>query len=245
MRSPAGRLQLCVIAGIALLAGCSQGPDSTTAENRAVSIRTTACGDASHTVGSGVVIGDGTVLTAAHVVVAATDLVVAAVHEQRATDAPVATDGPTPTTDELPATVVLLDHSRDLALLEVAGVEAEPVELVELDAGDRVRIVGGASTGTVDAEVERRVVMDVDDVRRTTRSERAGYELDAGIAGGDSGAGVYDADNRLAGVVFAVPTARGDATFAVGAREIDAVISTAARAEHRCDPARSQMVPAD
>jgi hypothetical protein len=220
------------VAGIVLSAGCAQGRDVTAPEDRAVTIRTTACGDASHTMGSGVMVDKGTVLTAAHVVVGATDVLV---------EIP---DVAVEMSDELVATVVVLDHSRDLALLDLPGVDAKPVELVELDAGDRVRIIGGATSGTVDAEVERRVSMEVDDVRRTTRSERAGYEVDAAIAGGDSGAGIYDGKGGLAGIVFAVPSARGDATFAVGAVEIDAVIS-AERAAHRCDPARSQMAPTD
>ncbi len=241
MRPPAGRTAPTLIAGIVVgivaFAGCAQGRDVTGPEDRAVTIRATACGDASHTTGSGVMVDEGTVLTAAHVVVGASDVLV---------EIP---DVTWETSDQLVATVVVLDHSRDLAVLEIPGVDlpgvdAKPIELVELDAGDRVRIIGGASSGTVDAEVERRVSMEVDDVRRTTRSERAGYEVDAAIAGGDSGAGIYDGKGRLAGIVFAVPRARGDATFAVGAVEIDAVIS-AERAVHRCDPAHSQMAPTD
>ncbi len=190
------------------------------ADERAVTLRTTACGDASGTVGTGVVVGQAVVLTAAHVVVGATDVFV----------------------DGEPATVFLLDRTRDLALIKAPSVDAPPVELTDVEAGDAVRVVGGATSGTVDASVVRRLVMDVDDVRSTSRSTRTGYELDAAIAGGDSGAGVFDGDGRLAGVVFAFPSARSDATFVVDASEIRTVLESPAIGEHRCDPSRSQLL---
>lgn len=190
-----------------------------------MTITTTACGDASRTTGSGVVVGPANVLTAAHVVVGATDVVV----------------------DGEEGVVFFLDPTRDLALLKVPGVgdgadSIDPDDLAELAAGDDVSVAGGATSGTVAARVARRVVMEVDDVRATTRSEREGYELDAAIAGGDSGAGVYGADGRLAGIVFAVPTERDDATYAVGAAEIRAVLTSTDHREHRCDPASSRLV---
>lgn len=211
---------------IALPAGCGSDPVQTSPDERAVTLRTTACGHASRTTGSGVVVDDGLVLTAAHVVVGATDVLVE-------------------TPSDVASTVVLIDRSRDLALLAVPGVDAQPPDIVELDAGQDVRIVGAASSGTVDATVERRLTMQVDDVRRATRSQRAGYELDAAISGGDSGAGVFDDEGRLAGIVFAVPTTRDRATFAVGAREIDTVLTSPDRVDHVCDPDRSEVVPVE
>jgi len=226
--------RLAVAAALVVAASCSGDGDPgsslaatapaavTQAEERAVTIRTTGCGDASVTTGSGVVIGQANVITAAHVVVGATDVFVEGVDE--------------------PAAVFLLDKSRDLALIKAPGVDAEPVELVEVREGDEVWVVGAATSGTVGATVARRLVMDVDDVRATSSSERSGYELDAAIAGGDSGAGVFDADGRLAGIVFAVPSERTSASFAVDATEIEAVLASTGHAEHRCDPATSQLV---
>lgn len=195
------------------------GAGGTAPGDRAVTITTTACGDASATTGSGVILDQALVLTAGHVVVGATDVLV----------------------DEEPATVFLLDRTRDLALLKAPSVDATRIELADVESGDQVRVVGGARSGTVAASVERLLVMDVDDVRDTSRSTRAGYELDAAIAGGDSGAGVFDGDDRLVGIVFAVPTARSAATFAVDDTEIAAVLAATDVGEHRCDPARSQL----
>ena len=143
---------------------------------------------------------------------------------------------------EVPARVVLLDLTRDLALLDVSTRDAEPIELGRVENGDAVRVVGGTSSGTVDATVERRVRMEVDDVRSQTRSRRSGYELDLAIAGGDSGAGVYDAEDHLVGIVFATPAQRPGASFAVGSAEIGAVLGSVDRSVHQCDPAESRLV---
>jgi S1-C subfamily serine protease len=212
------------VAFAALMGGCA--PDAAVdPESRAVTLRTTACGDASGTTGSGVQLDDRLALTAAHVVAGADEVFLG--------------------DDAAEGHVVLLDPTRDLALLEFDGDEIAEVELGEVEAGDPVRIVGGSASGTVAATVARRVVMDIDDVRAATRSERVGYELDALIAGGDSGAGVYAPDGALVGIVFAVPTERDGATFAVGAAEIGAVLESGERSRYVCDPVESQLVPVD
>jgi len=218
-----------VLVTLIALVGSSCAPDSeessTAPADRAATIRTTACGDASKTVGSAVVVDDDTVLTAAHVVTGATDIFV--------TDSSSA---------ERLAVLEVLDTTRDLAVLRVATVDVGPVETVELDAGDRVQVVGGASSGTVAAAVARRLVMNVDDVRAGSRSKRQGYELDVAIDGGDSGAGVFDIDGGLAGIVFAVPTERSGATFVVGASELEVVLAVEPDGPYRCDEGESRVV---
>lgn len=205
-----------------VVASCSDDATPTDPAARAVTIHTTSCGHASGTSGSGVIVDRKTVLTAAHVVVGATEVVIGE--------------------DRKPAIVVALDPTRDLAVLTSESVDASPVDLVELANGAEARIVGGSSSGDLEATVVRRAVMDVDDVRASTRSTRIGYELDAAITGGDSGAGVYDADGRLAAIVFAVPSERDGATYAVGRTEIESVL-VADRRSFRCDPERSQLTP--
>lgn len=199
--------------------------ESTPSDDRAVTVRTTACGDASRTTGTGVIVGRALVLTAAHVVIGAGEVYVGGADE--------------------PSPVVLLDRSRDLALLKVPTVDATPVELADAGAGDEVRVVGGSASGTVAGRIERLLRMGVDDVRSTSRSVRSGFELDVAIGGGDSGAGVFDADDRLVGIVFAVPSDGSGATFAVDATEIRAVLDAPPTGEHRCDAARSQLVTPD
>jgi len=191
-----------------------------------VVVSTTACGFASKTTGSGVVVGPGRVLTAAHVVVGASEVVVRAA------------DG-----TENTATVAVLDTARDLAVLEVADVAETPVEFVDLDIGDAATMVGGASSGSVVVEVLRRANLNVDEVRGSQTSSRAGYELAAQIDGGDSGAGVFDEQGRLAAIVFATSNERDGIAWATRADEIEAVLATPPTTGYVCDPIQSRIVP--
>ena len=84
--------------------------------------------------------------------------------------------------------------------------------------------------------------MTVDEVRDSQRVERSGYELSALIVGGDSGSGIFDDRGRLAAIVFAEPTRRDATAFAVGANEIQAVLS-APEGPYACDPNRSRVTP--
>lgn len=209
-------------AAAVVLAGCG-GSDgaATTPEERAVTIATTACGHASATAGSGVVVADERVLTAAHVVAGAGDVRV--------------TRGAHTVAGE----IVVLDRGRDLAVLRVPGLAASPVATTQLATGERADVLGGSS-GPTEATVTRRLQMTVDDVRGLDRSRRAGYELDVRIEGGDSGAGLFAGD-RLAGIVFAVPVERA-ATFAVRAEEVEAVLDDGSERPHACDPAASLVI---
>lgn len=218
------RVTWLAVAVMLCAAACADAGPSTGPIERAVVVETEACGHASGTTGSGVIVGDGEVITAAHVVIGASEVRVLA------------------GSDPVVAMVIRLDVTTDLALLRVPRVAATEVEVVEVATEDAVTVVGGASSGTVDATATRRLLMDVDDVRSQTRSQRAGFELDAAILPGDSGAGVFDSQGRLVGIVFAVPTERSGSTFAVRAQEIAAILAAPDR-EYRCDARASRLIP--
>ena len=61
-------------------------------------------------------------------------------------------------------------------------------------------------------------------------------------ADGDSGAGVYDAEGRLGGLVFARSDERTDVAFAVEASEIREALQQQP-ATYRYDAERSALVP--
>jgi S1-C subfamily serine protease len=209
---------------VLVVASCSQDL-TTTPEQRAVTLSTDACGHASKTTGSGVIVGAEDVLTAAHVVVGASEVRVAV------------EVGP-----PVVATIVLLDTVLDLAVLRVPGVTATEVEFAAAVAGDELTIVDAASSGSVNAEVLRRVTMVVDEVRGTAKAPRSGYELLAEIDGGDSGAGVFAADDRLAGIVFAASTQRDGIAWVTHADELAAVLGQPGDAHYVCDPDASRVV---
>ncbi len=204
-------------------AACSVSTGRTTPAQRAVAIETEACGHTSSTNGTGVVVADAMIVTAAHVVVGASAIRVAIGGEQ------------------FDAAVVALDVTTDLALLHVQRASASDIAFGALRADDSVSVFG-AQSGTVQATVTRRLLMTVDDVRRQTRSERSGFELDISIEPGDSGAGVFDSEDRLVGIVFAVPTARSEATFAVDATEIKTLL-TALPQQFECNANSSLIEP--
>ena len=157
-----------------------------------------------------VVLGDGLVLTAAHVLAGAED----GLSVQLASG------------EQAPARVVGFDTQRDLALL-AAAVEAPAVRLAEAATGDRGLIVSVSRTGellTVRHEVVREITATGEDV--VGDGSRRALELAADVAPGMSGAGVYDEDGRLLGVVFAESRER-PITYAVTAAEIEAFLDEA------------------
>ena len=214
-----------ILTTVLLASAC--GPQSN-AGARVVVVATTRCGTASPTSGVGVIVDDGLVLTAAHVVVGAGSVTISESAPESAS-----------TSVALVAEIVLVDATRDLALLRVPNLLGEPVELGTAVAGDLlVAPLPGARRAT--AIVRRAVAINIDDVRASTRSRRAGYELRGALVPGDSGAGLFDDEDRLVGVFFSRSVSR-DVVFAVGATEIATVLS-APRVSYVCDLDASRVV---
>jgi S1-C subfamily serine protease len=200
-----------------LLVGCSSatvgaGTETTAApvdpETRAVRIDTTGCEFSSGRFGSGVTVGGDLVITVAHLVARAETVTVSVAGGAE---------------DE--ADVVAVDLRKDLAALRIAGAAFSEVGTVVADAGTSGSIVGGAASGTVPFEVKRRVNLTIEDVLGTERHGRLGYEVSALTADGDSGAGAYDAEGRLVGIVFA--TGRDGATsWLTASDEVEAFLAS-------------------
>lgn len=170
---------------------------------RAVRVETVGCDTSSGRTGSGVAVGGGRVVTVAHLV--------ARVERIEATVA-----GGSPFVAEVAA----YDPARDLALLEVPTDGIPDLETVSVGAGASGVIVGGAASGDVAFDVIQPVSLSIEEVLGTERHSRVGYEVDATTATGDSGAGAYDADGRLIGIVFAI-TEAGGSSWLTAASEIE------------------------
>lgn len=204
-----------ILVGVAVSVGCgsaivaSSDTASTTVdpEGRAVRLETTACGFVSDHFGSGVVVADGLVLTVAHLVVRSESI-----------DAYV--DGRAPEQ----AMIAAVDLERDLAVLRVAATGVAAVQTTRVEGGTQGHIVGAASSGTVPFEVRRRVDLTIEEILGTERHSRAGYELAALTTDGDSGAGAYDEEQRLIGIVFAAGR-DGETSWLTASDEIDDFLS--------------------
>jgi S1-C subfamily serine protease len=210
---------------------------------RAAVIVTAGCGAANPTTGSGVAVGDGLVLTAAHVVAGSSLVRVAA---RPPSDGPV--DLPGLEAQLEPATVVAFDRRLDLALLatgpdpDLSALSHPSPGLAE--AGDRGTIVGGATSGDVPFVVTDRTTIEIDEVRGTGRARRRAYVLAAATAPGDSGAGLFDVEGRLVGLLFAESAGRDGRSWATAGDELDRFLSDRGEAEqHRCNPDRSRLEP--
>ena len=212
---------------IALLSGACIGPVQGThsPSGRAVTLEIGGCGDASSTVGSGVLFDDGVVVTAAHLVVQGDGIDVSF------------EDGTTAS-----GTVLALDLHKDLAWVSVGRTGVGRAAVIGSSVGDTGEVVGGATSGTVPYVVVQVADLSIEEVLGGPRTSRAGYELHAATAGGDSGAGVYGPQGRLVGMVFAI-SSEGGSTWVTASREIVAFVegSDPDTAPHECDPASSKI----
>lgn len=219
---------------------------------RTVAVVTTACGSSSAAIGSAVRLDTTLVLTAAHVIAGAGS--VAVVDEDHL---PVDREWPgfSPVTlfdDAVAATVLAFDPGRDLALLEIDRTPVEGVDALEFGRPDlgtlavgEVIEIRGAAAPPVDGTVAQPTTIEVDEVRGRSRVDRDGYRLDAATGRGDSGAGVWSADGRLVGLVFAVSVADDTRTWAVSGREIEDFLATTGDgppSSYRCDERTSRLV---
>lgn len=174
-----------------------------------VRIEASPCGKAS--AGTGSVLGDELVLTNAHIVAGSGDDV-----RVRTADGRV-----------MSAVVVGFDRARDLALLRVADLGLEPVELGEAEDDSRALILARPAPVDVevlDVTVVRSFTATGDDIYGEDNVSRKALELAVDVVPGVSGAGVYDPSGKLVGVVFAESRQRDNVAYAVAGGEIRAFL---------------------
>lgn len=191
---------------------------TTTGMSSPVEVTFTGCGDGFPGAVAGVVVGPELVATVAHAVIQGDQFRVG----------------------ELRGTVAALDRRTDLALIEVPGLDAVPVRLASAVSGDEVSVEGGLSSGKTVAEVASTPTIRIEEVLGTRRVERLGVELRAQLSEGDSGAGVFDFQHRLVGIVFAVNDERDGVAWAVAAAEVDSLLG-ASPESWECVPGDSRL----
>ncbi|MEU9863018.1 MarP family serine protease [Streptomyces sp. NPDC047971] len=106
------------------------------------------------------------------------------------------------------AKVVLYDWARDIAVLDVPDLDAEPLQFTDVDArsGDNAIVAGFPENGAYDvrsARVRGRINAKGPDIYHRGEVRRDVYSLYATVRQGNSGGPLLTADGKVSGVIFA------------------------------------------
>ncbi|MFF9689015.1 MarP family serine protease [Streptomyces sp. NPDC014623] len=159
--------------------------------------------------GTGFVFSDRRVMTNAHVVGGVDEPTVQIGGEGRLYD----------------AKVVLYDWQRDIAVLDVPDLDAEPLRFTGTDAGsgDSAIVAGFPENGAYDvrsARIRGRIDANGPDIYHRDTVRRDVYSLFATVRQGNSGGPLLTPDGKVYGVVFAKSLDDPDTGYALTADEI-------------------------
>jgi hypothetical protein len=163
--------------------------------------------------GSGWVAAPGLVVTNAHVVAG-----------ERATTVIDANGA------EQPATVVVFDPVRDVAVLSVPSLQSPALSLGQGAAGDSGAVYGhphGGPLREAPARIGEEIVAVGTNIYRTSTSRRHVFVLAASLAPGDSGGALVDGAGAVVGVAFAIDPGRGGTSYALTDEEVRPAIVAA------------------
>ena len=187
-------------------------------EDSTVKVTTTATRCSALQSGSGWVFDDDLVMTNAHVVAGSTNRIVQVGGAGR----PYA------------AEIVLLDPARDIAVLRVHDLDAEPLDLGErLGTDDDAVVVGYPENGpyTISpARVREAVTARGLDIYDESEVVREVYALRAVVRSGNSGGPVLDDQGRAVGLVFARSGEDDETGYALTLNELDEALQVGADA---------------
>ena len=129
----------------------------------------------------------------------------------------------------LPATVVVFDPDRDLAVLRVPGLGDQPLPLGNGHRGEDGAVFG--HPGGVDAlriataRIEDQVKALGRDLYDSHQTRRDVFILASDLHPGDSGGALVDATGNVVGVAFAIAPDRAGTAYALTSTEIRAVMA--------------------
>jgi S1-C subfamily serine protease len=161
--------------------------------------------------GTGFVVGEDLIATNAHVVAG-----------ERTTEV-IRDDG-----RRLDATVVAFDADRDLALLQVAGLNRPALVLAAADPGDVGGVFGhprGEPLRIAPFAVGRLIDAVGRNIYDTGLVEREVLEVAADLEPGDSGAPLVNPSGEVVGITFAIARDRADVAYALHTDELREVLA--------------------
>jgi S1-C subfamily serine protease len=128
----------------------------------------------------------------------------------------------------LPATVVVYDSDRDLAVLKVKGLGETPLPLADGKAGDQGAVFGHPGgqdrVQVAPAQVSQRVKAVGRDLYDTHTTRRDVFILAAVLQPGDSGGALVNLNGAVIGVAFAIAPDKPDTAYALTSKEVQAVL---------------------
>ncbi|MFE7776573.1 MarP family serine protease [Streptomyces sp. NPDC057445] len=138
------------------------------------------------------------------------------------------------------AKVVLYDWQRDIAVLDVPDLEAQPLRFTGTDArtGDSAIVAGFPENGSYDvrsARVRGRIDANGPDIYRRGEVRRDVYSLFATVRQGNSGGPLLTTDGEVYGVIFARSLDDASTGYALTADEIRDDIRLGASANQQVD----------
>ncbi|HZN12847.1 MAG TPA: MarP family serine protease [Acidimicrobiales bacterium] len=129
----------------------------------------------------------------------------------------------------LPATVVLYDADRDLAILKVRALAETPLALAEGKAGDQGAVFGHPNgqdrVQVAPAQVSQRVRAVGRDLYDAHTTRRDVFILAAVLRPGDSGGPLVNVSGSVIGVAFAIAPDKPDTAYALTTKEVQAALA--------------------
>ncbi|MVU79512.1 MarP family serine protease [Nocardia sp. ET3-3] len=136
-------------------------------------------------------------------------------------------------TGNKPATVVLFDSNKDIAILAVPGLNAQPLQLAPADAtsGESSIVLGYPGGGRYTASAARvRETLNLKgpNIYRDNDVKREVYTIRGQVRAGNSGGPLVDTDGRILGVVFGAAVTDDDTGYVLTLDEVRPELNSAA-----------------
>jgi S1-C subfamily serine protease len=130
---------------------------------------------------------------------------------------------------ELPATVVLFDPERDLALLRVPGLGEAPLPVATAREGQTGAVYGHPGGGPLrpaPALISQELIAVGRDIYDRRETKRQIFVLGANLRPGDSGGALIDKAGAVVGVAFAIAPDKPGVSYALTDKELRPVLAT-------------------